>query len=174
MHASGRGSLTRAARATVLTKVPMLPLESSRQEVEIDTEIVQNTMNFPADKSKQLYDVLVVGSGASGGWAAKRLAEAGLKVAMLKPGRPQSSENFSEHTPEIRTEVPRHGSGSHAQDSPDSIQDLCCQRVQLRVVLQRHRRTLYYACSQTLRLAGPNAHGRRSHERLGPRKPSLQ
>ena len=45
------------------------------------------------------FDVLVVGSGASGGWACKRLAEAGLKVALLEAGRPQSDMNFTEHQP---------------------------------------------------------------------------
>src|SRR6266404_8364224 len=43
------------------------------------------------------YDAIVVGSGASGGWACKRLAEAGLKVALLEAGKPQSDRNFSEH-----------------------------------------------------------------------------
>jgi len=47
----------------------------------------------------QSFDVIVVGSGASGGWACKRLAEAGLKVALLEAGRPQSATNFSEHKP---------------------------------------------------------------------------
>jgi choline dehydrogenase-like flavoprotein len=47
------------------------------------------------------YDVIVVGSGASGGWACKRLAEAGLKVALLEAGRPQSDKNFTEHKPEF-------------------------------------------------------------------------
>lgn len=51
------------------------------------------------ETAKQSYDVIVVGSGASGGWACKRLAEAGLKVALLEAGRPQSQENFSEHKP---------------------------------------------------------------------------
>ena len=45
------------------------------------------------------FDVIVVGSGASGGWACKRLAEAGLKVALLEAGRPQSLANFTEHVP---------------------------------------------------------------------------
>jgi choline dehydrogenase-like flavoprotein len=50
-------------------------------------------------KTKAVYDVIVVGSGASGGWACKRLAEAGLKVALLEAGRPQSDKNFTEHKP---------------------------------------------------------------------------
>lgn len=33
------------------------------------------------------YDAIVVGSGISGGWAAKELAEKGLKVLMLERGR---------------------------------------------------------------------------------------
>ena len=50
-------------------------------------------------KSKTEFDVLVVGSGASGGWACKRLSEAGLRVALLEAGRPQGDANFSEHKP---------------------------------------------------------------------------
>lgn len=52
-----------------------------------------------ADLSKTVFDALVVGSGASGGWACKRLAEAGLKVALLDAGPPQSDKNFTEHMP---------------------------------------------------------------------------
>ncbi|HKS91221.1 MAG TPA: GMC family oxidoreductase, partial [Tepidiformaceae bacterium] len=49
--------------------------------------------------SSQQYDVIVVGSGASGGWACKRLSEAGVKVALVDCGRPQSDANFTEHKP---------------------------------------------------------------------------
>jgi len=50
-------------------------------------------------KSQQKFDVLIVGSGASGGWAAKQCCEAGLKVAVIEAGRPQSPRNFTEHDP---------------------------------------------------------------------------
>ena len=51
-------------------------------------------------KSRVSHDVIVVGSGASGGWAAKRLSEAGLKVALLEAGRPLgATASSSEHTP---------------------------------------------------------------------------
>ena len=33
------------------------------------------------------YDAIVVGSGISGGWAAKELSEKGLKVLLLERGR---------------------------------------------------------------------------------------
>src|SRR5437763_4022289 len=45
------------------------------------------------------FDVVVVGSGASGGWACKRLAEAGIKVALVDCGRPVPEAEFSEHRP---------------------------------------------------------------------------
>ncbi len=51
------------------------------------------------DQAGRTFDVLVVGSGASGGWAAKRLSEAGVKVALVDAGRPQSDANFTEHKP---------------------------------------------------------------------------
>jgi len=52
-----------------------------------------------ADRSKAAYDVIVVGSGASGGWACKRLSEAGVKVALVDAGRPQADQNFNEYKP---------------------------------------------------------------------------
>jgi choline dehydrogenase-like flavoprotein len=51
------------------------------------------------DLSKRVFDAIVVGSGASGGWAAKRLAEAGLQVALVDAGRPLPEEEFAEHKP---------------------------------------------------------------------------
>ena len=43
------------------------------------------------------YDVIVVGSGASGGWVAKRLCEAGVHVALLDAGRAHTPADHREH-----------------------------------------------------------------------------
>jgi choline dehydrogenase-like flavoprotein len=51
------------------------------------------------DALTQTYDAIVVGSGATGGWAAKRLSEAGLKVALLEAGRTVTAREFTEHVP---------------------------------------------------------------------------
>ena len=48
-------------------------------------------------KTGPSYDVIVVGSGASGGWAAKRLAEAGVSVALVEAGRAHRPDDFREH-----------------------------------------------------------------------------
>jgi choline dehydrogenase-like flavoprotein len=49
--------------------------------------------------ARSAYDVIVVGSGASGGWAAKRLAEAGVDVALLDAGRILKESDYREHVP---------------------------------------------------------------------------
>jgi choline dehydrogenase-like flavoprotein len=37
--------------------------------------------------AENTYDAIVIGSGISGGWAAKELTEKGLKTLMLERGR---------------------------------------------------------------------------------------
>lgn len=45
-------------------------------------------MNFNSKSAaQQTYDAIVIGSGISGGWAAKELCEKGLKVLLLERGR---------------------------------------------------------------------------------------
>ncbi len=51
------------------------------------------------DVAGRTFDVVVVGSGASGGWAAKRLSEAGVNVAMLDAGRVLKPSDYKEHVP---------------------------------------------------------------------------
>jgi len=47
-------------------------------------------------ESKNTYDAIVVGSGITGGWAAKELTEKGLKVLMLERGR--NVEHIKDYT----------------------------------------------------------------------------
>jgi len=63
---------------------------------------------MPQDVLQQTYDVIVVGSGATGGWAAKRLSEAGLKVALLEAGRQVSPKEFTEHMPAYKLKYRDH------------------------------------------------------------------
>ena len=63
---------------------------------------------MPEDPLKKTYDVIVVGSGATGGWAAKRCSEAGLKVALLEAGRSVSPTEFTEHMPSFQLKYRNH------------------------------------------------------------------
>ncbi|MBM3810032.1 MAG: GMC family oxidoreductase [Acidimicrobiia bacterium] len=47
--------------------------------------------------SRQSFDAIVVGSGATGGWAAKQLTEAGMRVALLEAGPKITQRDFNEH-----------------------------------------------------------------------------
>ena len=47
---------------------------------------------------QDIYDAIVVGSGATGGWAAKELTQKGLRVAVLEAGRKlDPARDFKEH-----------------------------------------------------------------------------
>jgi choline dehydrogenase-like flavoprotein len=56
------------------------------------------------------FDAIVVGSGISGGWAAKELTELGLRTLVLEAGRPiVPARDYVEHTPSW--EMPFRGLG---------------------------------------------------------------
>lgn len=71
--------------------------------------------------AQNTYDAIVVGSGISGGWAAKELCEKGLKVLMLERGR-----NF-EHIKDYKSasldpwQMPHHGSPTQEQLKPRPV-----------------------------------------------------
>src|SRR5215468_7752914 len=47
---------------------------------------------------QEVYDAIVVGSGATGGWAAKELTEGGMRVIVLEAGRKlDPMKDFTEH-----------------------------------------------------------------------------
>ena len=56
-----------------------------------------------------LYDAVVVGSGACGGWAAMALSQAGMKVVMLEAGSPVSAVKDFHH--KYLYELPYRGRG---------------------------------------------------------------
>lgn len=47
--------------------------------------------------SQESFDAIVVGSGCTGGWAAKWLTEHGMKVALLEAGAKITPKDFTEH-----------------------------------------------------------------------------
>lgn len=61
-------------------------------------------------KEANTYDAIVVGSGISGGWAAKELTEKGLKVAMIERGR--DIKHIEDYTTAMKDpwEFPHRGS----------------------------------------------------------------
>jgi len=71
--------------------------------------------------AQNTYDAIVVGSGISGGWAAKELCEKGLKVLMLERGR-----NF-EHIKDYKSagkdpwEMPHRGAVTQEQLKPRPV-----------------------------------------------------
>ncbi len=69
---------------------------------------INNRARMAQDALLQTYDVIVVGSGATGGWAAKQCAEAGLKVALLEAGRAVSPKEFTEHMPAYKLKYRDH------------------------------------------------------------------
>ncbi len=79
------------------------------------------------DPLTRSYDAIVVGSGATGGWAAKRLSEAGLNVALLEAGREVSSREFTEHKPEFQLKFRSFpGAGEWRKTRPIQTQCYAC------------------------------------------------
>ncbi|MCX9147420.1 GMC oxidoreductase [Erythrobacter sp. WG] len=65
------------------------------------------------------FDAIVVGSGITGGWAAKELTEAGLKVLMIERGR--NIRHQQDYATELKTpwEMPFRGEGDQAAYARD-------------------------------------------------------
>ncbi len=51
-------------------------------------------------RGQQVYDAIVIGTGITGGWAAKELTQAGLEVLVLEAGPPVIPDvDYGEHIP---------------------------------------------------------------------------
>ncbi len=73
-------------------------------------------------RAGQVFDAVVVGSGATGGWAAKQLTEAGLRVAVLEAGPKITPKDFSEHLEPYQLKY--RGNDPHKRERRP-IQGLC-------------------------------------------------
>lgn len=76
-------------------------------------------------RNETTYDAIVVGSGMTGGWAAKELTEKGLKTLVLEAGRPILPEkDYVEHIPPW--EMKFRGMGDRVRLQEDQpIQSTC-------------------------------------------------
>ena len=72
------------------------------------------------------FDAIVVGSGISGGWAAKELTERGLKVLLLERGRHVTHREDYVTEGKGNWELPLRGQIPEAEEISDyAIQRLC-------------------------------------------------
>lgn len=83
-------------------------------------------------KQERTFDAIVVGSGISGGWAAKELSENGLKTLVLERGR--KIEHIKDyHTATMDTwDLPNRGT-----TPPDVIKEHYLNKTELGTPLQK-------------------------------------
>ncbi|OQP65366.1 GMC family oxidoreductase [Niastella vici] len=67
------------------------------------------------------YDAIVVGSGISGGWAAKELTEKGLKVLMLERGRNVEHIKDYKSANSNPWDLPHRGTATHKQKTDNPV-----------------------------------------------------
>lgn len=75
--------------------------------------------------AQNTYDAIVVGSGISGGWAAKELCEKGLKTLVLERGR--MVEHIKDYTDTTKDpwELTHHGGHTNKDKTDSPIQSKC-------------------------------------------------
>src|SRR6185436_4241420 len=90
----GTNPLPRTCRGTIVTAAVVAATFATNLRLEIigwplgpdATTIQRDRADMQIIRNRTLYDVVIVGSGAGGGMAAKVLTEAGANVLMLEAG----------------------------------------------------------------------------------------
>lgn len=76
-------------------------------------------------KSSHTYDAIVIGSGISGGWAAKELCEKGLKTLLLERGKDVVHLKDYPTATKAPWEFPHHLKMSHADKTENPVVSRC-------------------------------------------------
>ena len=86
------------------------------------------------------YDAIVIGSGMSGGWAAKELTEHGLQTLVLEAGRPINPEtDYAEHVPMWEMKFRGYGDRQRlAKEQPIQQQCYACDEMASKFFVNDH------------------------------------
>ena len=121
------------------------------------------------------YDAIVVGSGITGGWAAKELTERGLRTLVLEAGRP--IDPATDYTMAVQPwQLPFLGKGNRLQTGAGPghpAEVLRLRRVERAVLRERPGQSLHHDERDELRL-DPGPPGGRPFDHLGTPGLSLE
>ncbi|MBW8773129.1 MAG: GMC family oxidoreductase [Gemmatimonadetes bacterium] len=96
--------------------------------------------------SPKVWDAIVVGSGISGGWAAKELTERGLEVLVLEAGPPiDPAKDYVEHVQ--AWEMPFRGYGDRkklAREQPEQSKCYACDEMGSKFFVNDHENPYSY------------------------------
>ena len=82
------------------------------------TSLIEKVRTVQVQAGAEAYDAIVIGSGMSGGWAAKELTEKGLKTLVLERGRnvEHGTDYVTEHRAPWETPFRGRGDRRHAEE----------------------------------------------------------
>src|SRR3954465_2621169 len=72
-----------------------------------------------------MYDAIIVGAGPSGGWVAKTLTEAGMRVLVLEAGPSRRAPKTRHLIDRVRRKVGLNADGAEAARGRQPIQSQC-------------------------------------------------